>query len=192
MLLLPRENHIEVYDISVKLSPSRLYGCDDLLEFVSTLNGGQPLKSKWESKNNDEIIVYLDDRPYLTRIIDNIQRFVEYENHFLIEQEKKYGENANDTCIRYHRKEFSQRDYAEYNMSIGYSVCGFCDLSNFHDMIFINPLWGEVFSDLPNDYWLMANMDNGKITQSKAIDIIMKRKNISLQDAEKYFRDQFM
>lgn len=35
----------------------------------------------------------------------------------------------------------TQRQYAELNMKLGYSVCGFMDLSSFQDMEVENPLW---------------------------------------------------
>jgi hypothetical protein len=35
------------------------------------------------------------------------------------------------------------REYAEINMKLGYSVCGFRDLGAFKSMEIENPLWGE-------------------------------------------------
>lgn len=39
------------------------------------------------------------------------------------------------------RSGLTQRQYAELNMKLGYSICGFADLSSFHDMEINNPLW---------------------------------------------------
>lgn len=51
--------------------------------------------------------------------------------------------DLNHLALAYHQKKFSQRDYAEFNMMLGYSISGFCDLSSFDDMEIINPLWKE-------------------------------------------------
>lgn len=49
--------------------------------------------------------------------------------------------DLNQLVYDYHAKRFSQRDYAELYMMLGYSVCGFCDVSSFGDMEIENPLW---------------------------------------------------
>jgi hypothetical protein len=49
----------------------------------------------------------------------------------------------NELAMRYHRGEFTVRDYAEANIFIGYSVSGFCNLSAFEDMEISNPLWDD-------------------------------------------------
>jgi hypothetical protein len=49
--------------------------------------------------------------------------------------------NLNQLAMDYQMKKFSQRDYAEFNMMLGYSVSGFRELSSFEDMEIENPLW---------------------------------------------------
>lgn len=79
-----------------------------------------------------------------------VQRFIEDRGHWLVKQIPKIWDSylkrdiddMNVMVRRYHRREFSQRDYAEMNMAVGYSVDGFCDLSYFRDMNVENPLWG--------------------------------------------------
>lgn len=51
--------------------------------------------------------------------------------------------DLNELAILFHSKNppFSQRDYAEFNMMLGYSVAGFAELSSFEDMEIENPVW---------------------------------------------------
>lgn len=82
---------------------------------------------------------------------NNVQRFVENPEHFLVKQIpmiwdaylKRNIENMNEMRVRYARGDFSQRDYAEMNMAIGYSVGGFAELSSFEDLEIINPCWED-------------------------------------------------
>jgi hypothetical protein len=41
----------------------------------------------------------------------------------------------------YRAGKFDKRDYAEFNMALGYSVSGFADLSAFQDWEIQNPVW---------------------------------------------------
>ncbi len=50
--------------------------------------------------------------------------------------------DLNDLARDYHAKKFDQRSFAEFHMSLGYSVSGFCDLSFFEDLDILNPVWG--------------------------------------------------
>lgn len=50
-------------------------------------------------------------------------------------------EDLNAMALLYHRGGLTQREYAEMNMAIGYSVSGFCELGSFDDMDVDNPLW---------------------------------------------------
>lgn len=51
--------------------------------------------------------------------------------------------NLNKLAIAYQMGtcKLTQRQYAELNMKLGYSVAGFADLSSFEDMEIENPLW---------------------------------------------------
>lgn len=103
------------------------------------------------------IPVMVGDQPYETVIINGVQRFIEDKNNPLYRRLQRdtvgvvnpAGDivDLNDMAIRYHRGEFSQREYAEFNMALGYSVGGFCDLSSFEDMDIDNPLW-----EAPTEY----------------------------------------
>jgi hypothetical protein len=103
-----------------------------------------------EYKPGDIIKITVGGIEYDT-VIDqhNVQRFIENPDHFLVKQIpmiwdtylKRNIENMNEMRRRYIQGEFSQRDYAEMNMAVGYSVCGFADLSPFEDMEIINPVW---------------------------------------------------
>jgi hypothetical protein len=81
---------------------------------------------------------------------DGVQRFVENPDHFLVKRLREYSKGGNpkgdvadlnEMAERYDRQQFSKRDYAEMNMAIGYSVCGFADLSGFQDWEIDNPIW---------------------------------------------------
>jgi len=86
---------------------------------------------------------------YPTIITNGVQRFIENRDFPLLKRtpltyDRATGMNVldlNGLAVRYHCGEFSQREYAEANMALGYSVSGFCDLSSFQDMDVINPVW---------------------------------------------------
>ena len=70
---------------------------------------------------------------------DGVQRF--FQNSVICHLFEAGKLDLNQLAVDYHQKKFSQVDYAELNMMLGYSVSGWCDLSSFQDMKVINPLW---------------------------------------------------
>lgn len=88
----------------------------------------------------DKIKVKVGGRKYSTKI-DNIgtQRFEENSVLRFLVDEKII--NLNKLGIAYQEGKFTQRDYAEFYMMIGYSVSGFSELSFFEDYDIENPLW---------------------------------------------------
>lgn len=105
---------------------------------------------KKEYKSGDIIKVKVGGVEYETYIDPNgVQRFrANSLLNFLFENRKNKNQNSkidlNEIAILFHTKQpFSQRDYAEFNMMLGYSVCGFAELSSFEDMEIENPLWEE-------------------------------------------------
>lgn len=91
-------------------------------------------------KPGDEILMKVGGIEYTT-VIDEygIQRF---KINSLIRHLYDEGIfDLNQLCIDYLNGKFNQRDYAEFNMQTGYSVCGFAELSSFQDMEIENPLW---------------------------------------------------
>lgn len=155
-------------------------------------------------KPGDKIIVRVGGVGYATYIDqNNVQRFVENPDHWLVKQIPKiwddycndYIHDMNTMARRYRNGEFTQKDYAEMNIFTGYSVSGFCELSSFFDMIVENPLWA---SDTDNEYtnmidsYLLRRLCQHKMTLSEAIDIIQKRDGLTKEDAEKHFVDQFL
>lgn len=145
----------------------------------------------------DIIKVKVGDKFYDTVLINDVQRFVENPDHFLVKQLKENGGqfDLNDMAIQFQSGKFSQVDYAEMNMAIGYSVSGFCDLHNFHDMKIINPLWDDDLDDEfvgMNDTYLYAQLTNKKLKLGEIFDIMMKRDNISLEEAHEKFVDEMI
>lgn len=90
-------------------------------------------------KDGDQIEVDVGGVRYLTVIQNNVQRF--YENGVIRYLVDNNIVNLNDVVVAYHNGKFSKRDYAEFNMMLGYSVSGFCDLSSFTEYDISNPLW---------------------------------------------------
>lgn len=90
--------------------------------------------------NDDEIIVRVGGKEYQTFIDDKgVQRF---KANSVLDYLSNFGIiDLNAICLDYHEGKFSKIDYAEFNMMLGYSVCGFCDLNEFEDMEIYNPLW---------------------------------------------------
>jgi hypothetical protein len=94
-------------------------------------------------KPGDVIYVRVGGRRYKT-IIDahGVQRFK--ENGLLRHLVDTKVIDLNKLAVTYMMgKPFSRRHYAEFMMSIGYSVCGFAELSNFQGMAIENPLWAK-------------------------------------------------
>ena len=156
----------------------------------------------------DTFKVYLDGVEYETVIDDRgVQRFKTNPEHFLLKSAPKiwvtnrtykllkskppeghpdadgcWDVDLNELCIMYQRGKFSQRDYAEMNMANGYSVCGFNDISSFHDMRLVNECWGEDVNDPMEgitDQYLGANFEKKVFTLSQVKDIIMHRDEVS-------------
>ncbi len=91
-------------------------------------------------KPGDVIVVAVGGVDYET-VIDElgVQRFRCNAIIGHLFQEKRL--DLNQLAVDYYEKKFDQRAYAEFNMALGYSVCGFADLSSFEDMAIDNPLW---------------------------------------------------
>lgn len=49
--------------------------------------------------------------------------------------------DLNELAVYHAHGKISTEEYAKFNMDIGYSVGGFCDLSSFQAMDIDNPLW---------------------------------------------------
>ncbi len=108
-------------------------------------------------KPGDRLTVMVGGQPYETIITEGgVQRFIEDPNNALYRRLRTRGGaggeivnpsgdilDLNEMAVRYHKGEFSQREYAELNMALGYSVGGFCELSNFQNMDIDNPIWEE-------------------------------------------------
>ncbi len=93
-------------------------------------------------KKGKEIIVKVQGINYLTEIDSHgVQRFKENSViRFLVNKEII---DLNKLFIAFQEKKFTKRDYAEFNMMLGYSVGGFADLSSFEDWEIDNPIWNK-------------------------------------------------
>ena len=149
----------------------------------------------------DTITVFLDGKPYETYIDEHgTQRFRIDPTHLLWDRwsgmdhigNGRGKEDLNDLAIAYGGGEFDQRTYAEFNMSIGYSVSGFCELSCFEDMRLVNPLWGQKEEDIPDDTYLFALLRKYEISLSEMISLIMEREGLEHSEAERYFVENFI
>ncbi len=98
-------------------------------------------------KPGDVIKVKVDGVEYDTIIDkDNVQRFRQNEVVRFIVGTGAGQISLNQLAIDYQRganPPFSERAFAEFNMMLGYSVCGFADLSFFENMEIENPLWED-------------------------------------------------
>jgi hypothetical protein len=94
------------------------------------------------ARPGDVIIVKVGGNSYET-VIDKagVQRF--RKNAVLDHLFNSGRLDLNQLAIDYRRGAFDQRTYAEFNMALGYSVCGFAELSSFEDMEIENPLWSK-------------------------------------------------
>jgi hypothetical protein len=98
----------------------------------------------------DRITVRVGGQEYETVVVNGIQRFVEDKHNPLYRRlRSRYdgvinpdGDIAdlNEMTVMAAKGKISPREYAEFNMALGYSVCGFADIfdSTFH---IDNPLW---------------------------------------------------
>ncbi len=151
-----------------------------------------PKYIKWDEvaeykdlEDGDVIEISLGGIVYKTYITNGVQRF--YQNKaidFLTEEHNgKRSIDLNDLCRDYYNNKFPQRDYAEVMMMLGYSVCGFSELSSFHDMQLINPIWNYT---QPDDTYLCARYEKEKITRDELIQEIAKRDGVSEKEALEY------
>lgn len=67
------------------------------------------------------------------------QRFI--KNKLLCHLVNSGQVNLNRLHIDYLHDKFSKREYAEFFMSVGFSVSGFADIEVFRDIEIENPLW---------------------------------------------------
>lgn len=90
----------------------------------------------------DIIQVKVGEKTYDTMIDEaGVQRFI--KNSLLCYLFEEDMIDLNQICFDYHHDKFSKIDYAEFMMALGYSVCGFAELSCFEDMEIENPLWED-------------------------------------------------
>ena len=94
-----------------------------------------------EAKYGDEIIVKVGGKEYKT-IVDEegVQRFP--ENKLLCYMSDEMID-LNKLAIAFQRGTFTQDEYLQFYMGIGYSVCGLSELSFFEDLEIENPLWED-------------------------------------------------
>lgn len=98
------------------------------------------MATKKQSQKQPPPDVTVGGKKYETEWDGDVQRFK--ANGVLKYLFERGALDLNELARIYHtKKPFSQRDYAEFNMMLGYSVSGWCDLSSFHDMEVVNPLW---------------------------------------------------
>lgn len=154
----------------------------------------QLLKDKNMANEGDIIIVNVDGIDYETHIIDRVQRFIEKPNHWMLIQQPKiwlcgeYVDDLNTLAIKYRNKPEFRRDYMEMHMSIGYSVCGFCDI--FPQARIINPLWEDDDISQKMKYYQLLDK---KISLKEFISFIRKYKKLKTnKDAEDYFIENYL
>lgn len=106
-------------------------------------------------KVGDQITIYIENFPYVTEIDANgVQRFIKNEVLDYMFYNDINGNKIDDMdcktprmlsmnaiSIAYQHGKFSKRDYAEFIMALGYSVCGFAEYEEFQDWTINNPLW---------------------------------------------------
>jgi len=87
------------------------------------------------------IKVRVNGKEYDTVIDENgTQRFI--KNNLIRHLTDSKAVDLNKLCLDYQRGKFLEQEYAEFNMGLGYSVSGFCEISSFEDGTILNPLWG--------------------------------------------------
>lgn len=58
------------------------------------------------------------------------------------------GFTLNDMVMLYHEGKFTFDEWLDFYLNIGYSVGGFCDLSEFSHLDIVNPVWGDDPADV--------------------------------------------
>jgi hypothetical protein len=147
-----------------------------------------------EYAEGDEITVTVDGFEYVSRIINDVQRFVEDPEHHMVKMLVDYGGSFdyNQMSLKYQRGEFTRREYAEMNIFSGYSVDGFSGLSVAAGMLILNPAWGDddgEYAGMDNGY-LIAKVKDEEMTLGELFDTIMKRDDITLAEAHLQFIDE--
>jgi hypothetical protein len=84
-------------------------------------------------------MITIGDRQIETTIIDKVQR---------LPRNPVYDDlcslglvDLNQMANKYHTGQLSFETYLEFYLNIGYSVCGFAELSSFEHLAIKNPLW---------------------------------------------------
>ncbi|KKN46796.1 hypothetical protein LCGC14_0669240 [marine sediment metagenome] len=93
-------------------------------------------------KSGDKITILINGQSYETYIDEHgVQRF---PTNTVLDYLFNVGRlDLNQLCIDYQNGKFDKDDYMKLNMDLGYSICGFADLSSFEDYEIINPVWNE-------------------------------------------------
>lgn len=93
-------------------------------------------------KPGDTILIKVGARRVVTTIDDSgVQRLP--KNKFYCDLLDANLIDLNNLAIAYQRGKISFDDYLEFYLNIGYSVCGFADLSSFEHLEISNPVWKE-------------------------------------------------
>lgn len=92
-------------------------------------------------KKGQKITVKVGGKEYLT-VIDKqgTQRFIANKLMRHLVDAKMVDLNQLSSDYQ-NKKGFTKREYAEFNMQLGYSVCGFAELSLFQSYDIENPVW---------------------------------------------------
>lgn len=101
-------------------------------------------------KPGDKIKVKIGKKSYKTHIDEHgVQRFKANSLIRWLVDSKRI--DLNDIALHFATSKnapFTKRDYAEFNMMLGYSVCGFADLSFFNIYNIENPCWDKEENEL--------------------------------------------
>jgi hypothetical protein len=84
--------------------------------------------------NGEEFPTIIDEK--------GAQRFI--KNRIVQRLMDHFPGGMNQLSIDYQEGRFTQHEYMLFCISLGYSVCGFGDLSAFEDIEIDNPLWDEL------------------------------------------------
>lgn len=88
---------------------------------------------------NSQIDISVDHKHYATYLYKGVQRFP--PNKLILYLFKKYQIDLNDLKMMADIETFSQDEYMQFYMDIGYSVCGLLEL--FPEVEIENPLWDK-------------------------------------------------